>query len=366
MSILSSIPSVRAGRDFVAGPSTALCDIIIPVWNNFALTRRCLKSILKHTGVPIQLILIDNASAPPTRDFLLDFKTRTPVPLQLIRNVENLGNIKAVNQGIAASGAPYLLILDNDTRVFPGWLEGMIAAARSSEDIGLVNPQSNSLGSRKPWYRSWDTVARRAALEEKNDVLETATATGFCMLVKRALVERIGGWCEDYGLGYFDDEDYSLRAARAGFRCVQARGAFVYHEEQASFRKMKRARQKLWAHNRALFEGRYGRSGRIAYCLARSTGPLREKVLAEAFTLARANHWIWIFEKRGFTQPDVPAHSNIREVRLLGAFFPWNCLFRIVTKKKQFEKVVTDDAGLISILRRARPLHRAELEYIRP
>lgn len=340
-----------------------LCDIIIPIWNLPQKTARCLQSIISNTLLPYRLILIDNASEKPTVEFLQKFQKNAPCPILLIRNEENLGNIKAVNQGIRQSHASHVCILDNDTVVFPGWLEKMTEAAKLRKDIGIVNPASNSLGSRKPWYLSWNSFAERIAKEDKEKVVEMATAMGFCMLIKREVIERIGGWCEDYGMGYYEDRDYSLRSAQAGFRCVIACDAFVYHEEHVSFRRLKRNRkEKTSAANRRLFESRFGRPERIAFCFKESTNSWVEGLQELVLRLARANHWIWIFHSKGLNPTRFPEHSNIKTVSLLPIFPKWTQLFYILKKKKRFDRIYSDDPHLIQMLDRIRPFYRAQVE----
>ena len=341
------------------------CDIIIPVWNLLKKTRRCLESIFRYTHIPFRLILVDNASQKPTADFLQQIKLKAHCPVEVIRNEENLGNIKAVNQGVHISKAPYLCILDNDTIVFLEWLERMIKAAESSEKIGIINPASNSLGFKKPWYLSWEKFANQIAGSQKSNVVEMATAMGFCMLVKRSVVDQIGGWSEDYGMGYYEDRDFSLRAARAGFSCAVARDAFVYHEEHASFKKMRRIQiRKASAQNRRLFEGRFGVPERIAFCLNHATTFGLETLKEKALTLARANHWVWIFHKQKQLTREFFEHSNIKWVRLPPRFDRLYEIFYILKKKKRFNRIYSDDPYLIDMLQRFRNFHRARIELM--
>jgi GT2 family glycosyltransferase len=121
-----------------------LCDVIIPIWNQPEMTKRCLDSVLAATAESVRLILVDNGSEPSTQDWLRQFAAQSTVPAELIRNRENLGFIKAVNQGIRAARAPWVCLLNNDTVVTSGWLTEMIRVAESDPKIGLVNPTSNS------------------------------------------------------------------------------------------------------------------------------------------------------------------------------------------------------------------------------
>jgi glycosyltransferase involved in cell wall biosynthesis len=82
------------------------CDIIIPVWNQETVTRKCLESISRHTPDSYGLIIIDNGSAEPARKYLDGLKAEYPArKIVLIRKEENVGFIRAVNEGIRASEA---------------------------------------------------------------------------------------------------------------------------------------------------------------------------------------------------------------------------------------------------------------------
>ena len=126
------------------------CDIIIPVWNELETTRKCVDSLVKNTGYPFKLIVVDNASDRETAFYLAALKTRADISADLIRNNENFGFAKAVNQGIAASDAPYVCIMNNDTIVSAGWLEEMMNVMAAHSEIGILNPSSNTSGQGGP------------------------------------------------------------------------------------------------------------------------------------------------------------------------------------------------------------------------
>src|SRR3990170_4236843 len=117
---------------------SSVCDIVIPVWNQPELTKRCLESITQYTPEPHRVIVIDNASEEPTRNLLKNYSTLENVTL--ITNQENLGFAVAVNQGIRASGSEYVCFINNDVAVTEGWLTELIDVANSDTKIGLVNP----------------------------------------------------------------------------------------------------------------------------------------------------------------------------------------------------------------------------------
>ena len=138
------------------------CDIVIPVWNQPLLTKDCVDSIIKNTDcLDYRLIIIDNASDEETKRYLESLKSSTSPRVFLVRNENNLGFVRAANQGMRLSEAPYVCLINNDTIAAKGWLSEMIRIADSSANIGLVNPSSNNLGQRPIKGESIETYAEK-------------------------------------------------------------------------------------------------------------------------------------------------------------------------------------------------------------
>lgn len=209
------------------------CDIIIPVWNQLEVTRVCLDSLIKNTDFPYRLIIIDNNSEKETEKYLSDFRDAHQDKVLLIRNEENLGYIKATNQGMKAADGEYLCLLNNDTDVHPKWLTTLVEVAELEDDIGLVNPASNHFNMAGPTYKSDDDPL----------YMGMGRCIGFCVLVKRKVVDAIGYLDESFGLGYGDDIAYSEAAQNAGYRCVLAKKSYVFHHGKTSFGRDSKARK---------------------------------------------------------------------------------------------------------------------------
>lgn len=333
------------------------CDIIIPVWNMKELTERCVNSIIRHTKFPYRLIIVDNASGNETRLYLEGLKKRKDIDVVLIRNKENLGNSKAANQGIRASDAEYVCILDNDTLVMDNWLTEMVGVTFKDERIGLVNPLSN-YGSRRPLGKSWEAIARKVYERGKGDYIETAVAIGFCFLIKREVVERIGMWPEGYGPGYFEDTEYSVRAIREGYKVAIAQGAYVVHLEHSSFKKTDNFKE-LFAKNQRLFYDKFGQSKRLLYIL---TGKEGFDLRKNAYENAQNRNWIWVFSQKG-VNIELPRHGYIKLFHLNGLFFQLNCILRILKRKKRFDVIYSDFPPLNRKLDFLKNLHKAKVIY---
>ncbi len=263
------------------------CDIIIPIWNQLIFTKDCLEHIVKNTRYPYRLILVDNASEKDTGEYLSKFTSDNPDKVTLLRNEHNAGYIKAINQGLKISNAPYVCMMNNDTLPAPGWLERMIEFAEAHPDVGLINPQCGGHGD-----ASVDSHA--ATLERyKGEYMEMNQCQGFCMLVKRDLIDKIGVLDESYGVGGYDDTDYSIRAHKAGYRSVSIRDAYVYHRIHASFDEAGN-REEVVRRNRSIYYNKWGKHLRIGVLSSLDTlDTLKIARLAEyAYGLAR--EWSWV------------------------------------------------------------------------
>ena len=337
------------------------CDIIIPAWNKLDETRECLESIFARTGYPYRVILIDNASDRPAAEYF-ERLSREREDLVLLRNEENLGFIKAVNRGMSRSDADHLCILNNDTVVTAGWLAAMINVVGEDPSVAIVNPSSNNLGQWPDKDEGIDDFAAGLAGKESG-WMELGAAIGFCMLLSRETKERFGLFDEIYGMGNFEDTDYSRRVQQAGLKCVRAKGAYVFHKEGVSFKRGKK-HDLLFAKNRDIFHERWGRPKRVLYVLTRDEG--REAALRikdDALKLAGMGNWVWFFIKSSLKW-DMETHSNIRVVRLSGRFFEANSIFRILKRKKKFDTIYVDDMESAGLIKRFKAIHKAEVECL--
>jgi len=237
-----------------------VCDIIIPVFNQLDYTKRCIDSIIRNTVYPRNIIVIDDASGLETKNYLRELKQTGKIILY--ENQDNLGWVASVNKGIKNSAAGYICVMNNDVEVYPGWLSEMINAAKAKEKIGIVNPTweipKYFYGARVDFYHR--VAARRCA-----EYIETDWARGFCFLIKRPVIDAIGGLDDAFSPGYYDDRDYSLRAAKAGFICIQALGSFVWHYKNISYKKKlgEKNFNKILAEKERLFRSRWGNPSRI-------------------------------------------------------------------------------------------------------
>jgi len=323
------------------------CDIIIPVWNGLEYTKNCIKKLKECTAYPYRIIVIDNASERSTEEYLENLSQTFP-DLILIRNNVNLGFVKAINQGMAASSGEYVCLLNNDTLATKGWLGDMVKVAEiPEENIGIVSPASNVFG-----VNSRDGKA--------GDWQEIDGGRGFCMLIKREVIEKVGFFDEIFGLGYFEEKDFSRRAFRAGYISARAKASFVYHEDKVSFDRMHN-RDDIFKRNEEIFNERWGRSLSLAY-LAREKDKL-EKKRGEIYSLLDKGHRINLFYTRKSDREVLKDHINIKYFKLRPIFFGYATLFKMWkrSKKKGMDFIITDDRRLFDFFKRHKFLHKAEV-----
>lgn len=334
------------------------CDIVIPVWNELEATKACVASVVKNTGYPYRLIIVDNGSDRATSIYLTGLKTRADINAILIRNDENLGFAKAVNQGILASDAAYVCIMNNDTLAAPGWLQEMIDVMASHPEIGILNPSSNTSGQ-FPGNKPVDDYA--ASLKPlSGQIQELYRARGFCMLIRREIVEKTGLFDESYGRGYFEETDYSYRAQGAGIRIARAKGAYVYHKESLTFKGLT-DREELFRRNERIFQEKWGRPLKVGYVLDRIDS--KERISDIAVSVARAGHQISIFLKNGLEWPVGIDHFDIRRVSVSRFFFGLSAFLKIIKRKrrKKLDIILTDNPAVGDFLKKIKSMNESDI-----
>ncbi len=336
-----------------------VCDIIIPIWNQPELTERCLQSIIRSTKEQVRLILVDNGSETPTRRLLAEFQASSSFPVQIIRNEENLGFIKGVNQGIRAANSEWICLLNNDTILSPGWLAELIKAAQQNDNIGLVNPTSNSLG-----FQAGKTPLEEYAAGLKNrsgQVTNLTVALGFCLLAKRSLFDKIGLLNEEFGMGYFDDDDLSRRVRQAGLRCVRACASYVFHEEKGSFRHLE-GHKGAFEQNKQRFEKIWGKRLRILWSYfgpALNGSPFPQQTALE---LLGQGHWLYLMAPEGALSEPLASHAQVVQLEASTRNWRRKAIWRLLTKrKKPFHLAISYDPAWTNWLRRFRWLHGADV-----
>lgn len=218
-----------------------LVSIIALSYNQVKFTKSFLISLLQYTDIPFELILIDNKSDKETIGYLKSFMEKDE-RIKIYFNSSNLGFPKGINQGIKKAKGKYIIIANNDIVLTKGWIERMIEVAESDPKIGLVGPISNSVsGLQLDKEATYTTIAEMhnyaAKIKAKNkaQTFEFPRVAFLCTLIKREVIDKIGGLDERFSPGNFEDDDFCLRAQLAGYKTVIAKDVFIHHYGSKSF-----------------------------------------------------------------------------------------------------------------------------------
>lgn len=331
------------------------CDIIIPIWNQLKITKICLGRILECTNYDYGLTIIDNGSDEKTKEFLKEFvKSNIQRKINLITNTINEGFIKAINKGIRQSTGAYVCILNNDTITTKGWLAEMIKILEDNPDIGIVNPSSNNLGQKIPKNMIEDYAEKIKPNSGK--YAELMSCLGFCMLLRRSLIDEIGFFDEIYGMGNFEDTDFSMRVKKKGYRCVRALAAYVYHCENTSFNFLKKYRYEF-ERNRKIFEERWGKRKRVLIIIKDNTSK-NQKYNYFIKNELEKNNLVYVASKMDFFFPLNYSGLTIYRIK---TFFNVHIFLKILFKKKRFDNIYCDKKNILELLDFFKPIHKADI-----
>ena len=250
-------------------------SIIILTYNQLEYTKKCLDSIRKYTKSGYELIIVDNYSTDGTREWLKEQQG-----ILTILNSKNEGFPKGCNQGIKIAKGDNILLLNNDTIVTPNWLTNLITCLYSSENIGAVGPVSNSCAYYQTIpvdYESEDGIEDFAEAYNVTDQLkweDRVKLIGFCMLIKKSVLDKVGLLDERFTPGNYEDDDLSVRILKAGYRLVLCKDTFIHHFGGTSFKKNDKYTQLLLK-NEKKFQQKWGFNSREKMEII---GPLHEMV----------------------------------------------------------------------------------------
>ena len=223
-----------------------MIDVIVPVYKGVPQTRRCIDSVLAgDPREPFNVVVVDDASPEPSLVSWLD-DLGAAGRIELARNAANQGFVRSVNRGMALHGDRDVVLLNSDTEVANDWLDRLRASVYAEPDIGTATPFSNNATICSYPFEGWTggtpgtlglaALDRIFAATNARQRIDIPTAVGFCMYIRRACLDQVGPFDDErFGRGYGEENDFSLRAAKIGWRNVLAADVYVYHEGAGSF-----------------------------------------------------------------------------------------------------------------------------------
>ncbi|OYV50379.1 MAG: hypothetical protein B7Z77_05955 [Acidocella sp. 20-58-15] len=225
--------------------------VVIPVYRDVAVTKACLTALQATLPANAEVIVVDDATPEPALAAWLDEMAQNEA-ITLIRHTKNLGFPAAVNAGFKAADGRDVLLLNSDTLVPPGAIEGLTEAVYQAGDIASATPFSNDATilnyPRRDGANAMPSLAEAVALQRDaarangNAICDIPTGVGFCMLIRHDALAATGDMqVALFAQGYGEENDWCIRARTAGYRHVAALGAYVAHHGSVSFKAAGRA-----------------------------------------------------------------------------------------------------------------------------
>lgn len=246
----------------------ATVSIVMLAWNHVEMTAEAVGHVLMNASLPTQLVIINNASTDGTRAFL----DRLPrqlgmVTVQRVDNLVNVGFPAGANQGLGVADGDYVVLLNNDVLVPRQWDRDLVEDLTSHPERGLIGPVTNRVTG--PQHRSapyalseFLNYAAAWRTEAGHAVQPVTRLVGFCLMARRAVLERIGGLDARFSPGMFEDDDWGVRAQMAGYQLGISTRVYVHHVGSVSFGEDLDGTRALLRHNGRLFQRKWrGPSG---------------------------------------------------------------------------------------------------------
>lgn len=227
--------------------------VIVPIFNGYEFLPPLFDSLENNTSTAHRLTVIDDGSSDPRIWPWLCDRLESWPHCRLLRNERNRGYPESVNRA-AKSLSGHVVLLNSDTEVPPGWLERLMAPILRDPTVGSATPFSNAATiCSLPLINNDNPLLEGATTEAVDEILrlvrsdtaaiEIPTGVGFCMALSRHAIERVGLFdAEAFGRGYGEENDWCMRARRAGFRHLLVPNLFVHHHHGGSFPSTERTR----------------------------------------------------------------------------------------------------------------------------
>lgn len=222
-------------------------SVVLPIYGDYEGTRICFEQLQRHQAENgYRVIMVwDRGPDPRLADVCREYAQKAG--FTCLENAENVGFSGTVNAGMLEAGRDDVILLNSDTVPCDDWALRLQDAAYAHPKIGAVTPFSNNAsicnlpfpeGAEMPqddpvaWTEALDRRARKA----QPFTVEMPVAHGFCVYIRRSLIDRIGLFSEmKYDRGYGEDNEFSLRARMAGYFCGGATNVLVGHAGSTSF-----------------------------------------------------------------------------------------------------------------------------------
>jgi len=200
----------------------------------------------KHKLKGIEIIVVNNGSTNNTAAGLKKLITKyasTSIEIIPLHLEENMGYPIGVNLGLAKCRGEIITILNNDLIFPPYWFDGLVNTLTNKQDIGAVVPYLSSASGAQNARVNLNSIseiynfAQNFMAKNNQKIIYSQRIIGACLVLKKEVIDQIGGNDFWFGIGNYDDDDLSIRIALAGYKLAIVGNSFVYHIGTATFKR---------------------------------------------------------------------------------------------------------------------------------
>jgi GT2 family glycosyltransferase len=240
-------------------------SIIILSYNDYSgTTGPCLASLSNDPAfTKWEVIVVDNASDAATIDSLRAAQTQYS-SVQFVLNEKNIGYAAGNNVGIRISTGDVVILLNSDTLAPLGMIEKLSAHFIANPQMGMIGPVTNAAGNEQAILAPAESIegkveqGLRYANSGSDELLVTYRMDFHCVAIAHEVINKVGLLDEEFGRGYYEDFDYSLRVKQAGYDLRVAEDVYIYHRGSASFSKLPQETKELMKRNKKRMLHKHG------------------------------------------------------------------------------------------------------------
>jgi len=258
-------------------------SIIILSFNNFqSTTGMCLQMLASDPAfLNWEVIVVDNASDAETQRSLFDAKHLYP-HVQFVFNSSNMGFSAGNNVGIRLAKGDVLVLLNSDAFAPPSMITRMAEHFNDDAHWGLLAPVTNSAGNEQAIFTTSESMEGKIiegvkyAQQGRSEPVNAYRLDFCCVAIPRMVIDDVGVLDEEFGRGYYEDFDYSLRVKHAGYKLGVTEDAFVYHRGSTSFGKANKETKALIKRNKQRIFSKHGHSIVMQHIRESNLGVLKQ------------------------------------------------------------------------------------------
>lgn len=234
---IKNYKDMEKNEDIKKDENIKFTSIVMLTYNQLSYTKLCIESIRMFTQPgSYEIIITDNNSTDGTVEWL-----KEQADIVTIFNENNKGFPVGCNQGIEIAKGESILLLNNDTIVTPNWLDNLNKALYSEENIGGVGAITNNCSNLQQISVAYTSISEMinfaSKINKSNKELwdYKSKLVGFCYLIKKYVLDKVGVLDSLFTPGNYEDDDISLRILKSGYNLLICKDTFIHHFGSVSF-----------------------------------------------------------------------------------------------------------------------------------